>query len=253
MRVVPTLNNDPVVLAQPDKKRTYNKVLFSEVSRRYFFATRILSLFRDNAWKRFTVKRLPVTINGTVLDIATGTGDIATLAAQRWPGCPIIGCDLSLDMMSYIPKLAGRKILLCSQDMTTLGIRSSSISVITAGYALRNAPDLHCTIAECFRALKPGGSAAFLDFSRSPNTILFWFQYRVLRFWGGLWGLILHGNPAVYAYLAESLRLFPDRNTLNFMLIQAGFDNVTSYRRMFGLIEIIIAQKAIKQDFSSLK
>jgi ubiquinone/menaquinone biosynthesis methyltransferase len=238
------LNNDRRVLADPSAKREYNRRLFTVVAPRYFTATRLMSFFRDRAWKRFLVSSLPDRTDGFVLDIATGTGDLAVLAKQRWPDSLVAGCDVSLAMMTVIRQPRSRTALrqIC-QDMAALGFVSESAGIITGGYALRNAPEVAVTLREVNRVLKPGGSAAFLDFSRSPVRVLFFFQYWILRLWGGFWGFLLHGNPSVYAYIAESLRLFPDRNRLYQMMVDAGFCDIVFVRRMAGMVDIIVARK----------
>jgi len=238
------LKNDPAILSRPGAKRNYNRLLFAEVAPKYHRIKRLMSFFMDAVWKKSLISGLPVTIDGRVLDIATGTGDLLALATRRWPAAALVGCDLSLVMLSLArQRVKSDKIMLSCQDMSALAVRSGSMAIITGGYALRNAPDLRTTLAECFRVLKPGGAAAFLDFSRSPNNALFYVQYRLLRLWGGLWGFLMHGNPAVYAYIAESLRLFPDRNALRVMFAGVGFVDISVHSRMFGFIDIIIARK----------
>ena len=238
-----TLKNDPAVLSSPVAKRDYNRRLFAEVAPRYRRITRLMSLFRDAAWKRSLMSSLPANVDGAVLDIATGTGDLLALAACRWPAAGLVGCDLSLAMLSYGHWALGNPLLLTRQDMTVLAVRTGSAAVVTGGYALRNAPDVHATLLECYRALRPGGTAAFLDFSRSPGRFRFAVSYWILRLWGGFWGVLIHGNPAIYAYIAESLRLFPDRNALRAMFADVGFVNISLHGRMGGLIDIIVARK----------
>jgi demethylmenaquinone methyltransferase / 2-methoxy-6-polyprenyl-1,4-benzoquinol methylase len=238
------LTNDRALLSHPGTKRDYNRLLFAEEAPKYYRITRLMSFFRDTAWKEFLISQLPENIDGPVLDIATGTGDLPALAARRWPGAILVGCDISLAMLSHARQPSGNALLLSCQDMASLAIGTRSAAIITGGYALRNAPDIRKTLGECFRVLKPGGTAGFLDFSRSPNAVRFFIGYWILRLWGGFWGLVMHGNPAVYAYIAESLSLFPDRDTLSSLLAETGFVNISFHRRMSGIIDIIVAHKA---------
>jgi ubiquinone/menaquinone biosynthesis methyltransferase len=238
------LNNERRVFADHRSRRDYNRRLFAVVAPRYFAVTRLMSFFRDRAWKRFMVSLLPDRIDGAVLDIATGTGDLAVLAKRRWPNALVTGCDLSVAMMSVKrPPTPDISLPKTCQDMATLGFAAGTAEVITGGYALRNAPDLVVTLREIHRVLKPGGYAAFLDFSKSSDRLIFSCHYWILRFWGGFWGLLLHGNPAVYAYIAESLRFFPDRMRLRTIMVNAGFCNIIFIRRMAGLVDIILARK----------
>jgi SAM-dependent methyltransferase len=119
----------------------------------------------------------------------------------------------------------------------------ASIDICTGGYALRNAPDLAATVAEIARVVRPGGVAAFLDFSRDPRAPVFLVHLMLLRIWGGLWGLLLHGNPRIYGYIAESLARFPDRKLLRALFAAHGFSEKNSCLRMFGMIEIVVFEK----------
>ena len=121
---------------------------------------------------------------------------------------------------------------------------NNSFDVVTGGYALRNAPDLRETLKEINRVLKPGGTAVFLDFSKPFSKLGQALTFFVLTFWGGLWGLLLHGKPAVYVYIAKSLRLFPDRRRFQELLNELGFISIRSRLFYFGLIEIIGFQKS---------
>jgi demethylmenaquinone methyltransferase/2-methoxy-6-polyprenyl-1,4-benzoquinol methylase len=245
----PALKNDPVALRDPDAKREYNRRLFAEVAPRYFAATRLLSLFRDKAWKRCLLARLASAAPAVVLDVASGTGDLALAALRQWPGSLVIGCDLSLAMMAFVNHDArGAEVELTCQDMTALSIASHKVDLVLGGYALRNAPDLPAMLAESFRVLSPGGQAAFIDFARSPHPAVFFAQYWVLRLWGGFWGLVLHGNPAVYAYIAESLRFFPHRRALREMLAAAGYRDIVFIRRMAGLVDLVFARTPLLPD-----
>lgn len=243
MKTTQPLKNDRRVLSEPSLKREYNRALFGVVAPRYFIATRVLSFFRDRAWKRFLIAGAGSAACDRVLDIASGSGDLAALAMAKWPGATVVGADISLAMMFQAKRRKGTENLpLVCTDMSSLAVQSRSIDLVTAGYALRNAPDLSKALDETARVLRPGGTAAFLDFSRSPRRVVFFFQYWILRLWGAFWGFVLHGNPAVYAYIAESLKMFPHRDALRDGMIRAGFRNVVFHRRMAGLIDVITAQ-----------
>src|SRR5262249_29260262 len=132
-----------------------------------------------------------------------------------------------------------------NQDMGSLDVPSESVDIVTGGYALRNAPDLGTTIDEISRILKPGGVAAFLDFSKPGGKIPQKIEYWVLKIWTGLWGTLLHRNHEVYSYIAESLQRYPDRSHLREILRDKGFS--VTYSRLFfgGITELLIAQKKL--------
>jgi len=102
---------------------------------------------------------------------------------------------------------------------------------------------LPLTLREIKRMLKPGGTAAFLDFSRSNNRILQYLQFGLLSFWGKLWGLLLHRNPNVYGYIAESLKSYPTRSERQTLFQQVGLVIRQQKLLFFGFLEIIVLEK----------
>jgi demethylmenaquinone methyltransferase/2-methoxy-6-polyprenyl-1,4-benzoquinol methylase len=132
------------------------------------------------------------------------------------------------------------------QDMTSLGLHNSSCDIVTGSYALRNAPDIRSALREVRRILKEDGTAAFLDFSRSENRVIAAFQHLLLNFWGSVWGILLHGNPAVYSYIAKSLRHFPRRMELRRCINEAGFAVVQSHLFFWGMLELLICRPVVR-------
>jgi demethylmenaquinone methyltransferase/2-methoxy-6-polyprenyl-1,4-benzoquinol methylase len=237
-------------LTDPASKREYNEKLFSPVAEVYPKITRILSFGRDSAWKRALVAALPDLRNARILDIACGPGDLSFLLASRYPDAAITGVDLNSDMLSKaeakrdaLPSAISKRVAFSAGDMNALGFADESFDIVTGGYALRNSPDLNRSLDEIQRLLKPEGTAAFLDFSKSRTPILQAVQVGLLSFWGRLWGRVYHGNPEVYGYIAESLKSFPDQAAFRARLESAGF-TVRLYKAcMFGMLRITLIEK----------
>jgi demethylmenaquinone methyltransferase/2-methoxy-6-polyprenyl-1,4-benzoquinol methylase len=227
-------------LMDPDRKRLYNERLFAVVAPRYDIITRLLSLGRDGAWKRRLVRLLPGRQDCDALDLASGTGDILFALALRYPKGRVVGIDLSPQMISRARRrvVSGRALHIVRASMDQLPFDDEGFDVVTGGYALRNAPDLSRVLAEVARVLRPGGHAVFLDFSRSPNRARWQLERRLLRFWGALWGVLLHRNPEVYAYIARSLAGYPDRTSLAAMLSRSGFVHIRSHALMGGFLAL---------------
>lgn len=237
----------PGDLEAPGRKRLYNERLFTEVAPRYDVITRLLSFGRDGAWKRRLLRLLPETASADCLDLACGTGDLTAMLASRYPTGDIVGVDLNPHMLQRARRrseLRRSGVRLIRASMDSLPFAAGSFDVVTGGYAVRNAPDLSDAFAEIERVLRPGGTVAFLEFSRAPAGPLWGFQYRLLRFWGALWGLLLHGSPEVYAYIARSLAAFPDRRELETALGRAGFVRVRSRALMVGFLALTTCRKA---------
>jgi len=228
----------------PDEKLLLNDRIFTEIASKYDFVTRALSFGRDSAWKRTMMGILPKLQAPVCVDLACGTGDITFLLAEKYTNGIIIGLDLTSSMLqiaTHRNSLANVKFV--QSDICALGLSSNSADVITGGYALRNAPDIRLAIDEIWRTLKPGGTAAFLDFSKPKSKPIQVLEYWMLRTWGSIWGRLLHRSGEVYVYIAESLRTFPDRTSLKQLFLDHGFDFACSQLFYFGVLELLVVQK----------
>lgn len=228
-------------LGDPDRKRAYNQALFTEVAPRYDVVTRALSLGRDRAWKRRLIAALPDENPGLCVDLACGTGDITRMLAARYPGSTVVGIDLTPSMLEIAQRI--EPALACQYrqaDLCDTGLEPGSADVVTGGYALRNAPDLVAGLREVRRVLRPGGVAAFLDFSKPPSSTLQRIEHGLLHGWGGLWGWVLHRDPEVYQYIAQSLGHYPDRRALARMVRDQGFAIAHQQRFFGGIMELLV-------------
>ena len=244
-------------LADARSKLEYNRRLFAVVAGRYDAVTTVLSFGRDRSWKRYLVGSLPEGGVQEALDIACGTGDLTRAVADRYPDARVIGSDLTAEMLARARRnsrrwaagrAAGRPAHLGSVhyemgDMSDLPYEDDSFDLVTAGYAFRNAPDLAAALRSAFRVLRPAGTLAILDFSHADQSGAASLQIGLLRFWGRLWGKLLHDNPEVYGYIAESLRRFPSRRALEGQLRGVGFRRVRSRTFFLGLIAVTFARK----------
>lgn len=228
-------------LHEPRKKKYYNERLFTEVAPKYDLITRILSLGRDAAWKRRLIATLPVRDAPLCVDLACGTGDLSFMLAGKYPRGTVVGLDLTEVMLQIAARRGPPPNLSFSQqDMCVTDLPSGSVDIVTGSYALRNAPELGRALEEIHRILRPGGVAAMLDFSKPPGKVLQFSEYWLLKSWGSVWGLLLHGNPAVYGYIAESLKLFPNRVRLRECVEDRGFRIVECQRFYFGMLELLV-------------
>lgn len=231
-------------LADPAKKRRLNDRLFTVVAPKYDRITGILSFGRDRAWKRQLIASFPERPSPLCLDLACGTGDMAGLFAKRYPSGLVAGVDQNEAMLRLARKRHPQaNVRFFRGDMGRVGLPSASVDFIAAGYALRNAGRLSDALDEVFRLLKPGGMAAFLDFSRPKNEALSKVELKVLSLWGGVWGIAFHRDPAVYGYIAESLAAFPHRDALAAAISELGFE-LRRLRYFFGgIVELRVVAK----------
>jgi len=231
-------------LTTPEGKRSYNREHFDVAAERYDLATIAMSLGRDQAWKRALVAALPAQAAPRCLDLACGTGDICFRLAGRYPDAEILGVDLTEAMLA----LARRRnrhpqvdFLCC--DMNQVPLADGSVDIVTGSYALRNAPDLGAALGEIHRLLRPGGVAAFLDFSKPASPAVQRLQGGLLRYWCGLWGRILSGSFEVHSYIADSLAGYPDRGRFALMLEEQGLRPRLRRRLFGGMLELTLVEK----------
>jgi demethylmenaquinone methyltransferase/2-methoxy-6-polyprenyl-1,4-benzoquinol methylase len=230
-------------LVNPASKRECNRELFTVIAPEYDRVTRPLSLFGDQRWKRIMVQNVPFFRKPVIVDFACGTGDLTGRLAARFADGYVVGADITPAMLRLAKareSQIGTGRVGCSlADMCFPPFKSGSADIVTGGYALRNAPDLPVFLHELHRILRPGGVACFLDFSRPANRLAGRVQYAVLRLWGGLFGLLLHRRPEVYGYIADSLRLFPDRKSLESLIRTCGFEEVATRTFYAGTMAIV--------------
>lgn len=237
---MPLLLNIRANIQTPDKKRRYNQDLFTRVATEYDGATRALSLGRDQTWKRRLVALLPALPAPNCVDLACGTGDLTAGLANRFPQGQVVGVDLTPAMIEVARgRCVQTNVSFRVQDMCRTDIADGWADVVTGSYALRNAPVLDDALQEIRRMLRPGGWAAFLDFAKPPARWRQALQLPLLKAWGGFWGLVLHDGPE-HAYIAESLRQFPDRVALRKKFARHGFKLHTARNCFGGMLEIIV-------------
>ncbi len=232
-------------LSVPERKKRYNELHFGEAAPRYDTATRAMSLFRDAAWKTCLVESLPEVAHPLCVDIACGTGDVSLLLARRYPEGRIVGLDIASPMLG-IARERNRypNLRFLRQDMGAMEFPGGTVDIVTGSYALRNAPDLPRAVDEIRRVLKPGGTAAFLDFSKPRSAVFRIPRHLLLRTWCGAWGLILHGNHEIHGYIATSLAAFPDRGGLLGLFAEKGFVLVRAKRFFLGITELLVFRRA---------
>lgn len=204
------------------------EALFSRIARRYDRANHFLSFNRDKVWRRALLKRAAPKPGERLLDLCTGTADIAIEFAQNCPNLKIIGLDLSSEMLKIAREKLARlhlseRIELLEGNALELPFAENSFEVVTMAFALRNLHDRARGLNEIYRVLAPGGRALILEFSVPQSVFirpayLFYLRYIL----PGLAGR-LTGARAPYEYLRDSILTFPDRTRILAELYEIGF------------------------------
>jgi demethylmenaquinone methyltransferase/2-methoxy-6-polyprenyl-1,4-benzoquinol methylase len=226
-------------IATPGGKQQYVRRLFATIADRYDLITVVLSYGLDRTWKDRLIALAALQADDRVLDLACGTGDILFRAADR--ANVAVGLDLTLRMLQLAA--AKRIAPLINGDMLALPLASGYFNVVTAGYGLRNVPDLGKAIDEIARVLVPGGRFLSLDFNRPEQAWLRAAYLAYLTIVGSTLGLVLHRDADTYRYIPESIRNYPGAAGVARLLEQRGFEQVRVVPLLGGLMAIHSAVK----------
>lgn len=214
-----------VALDDATAKQPWVDWLFRRVARRYDLGNELLSLGMHLRWKRQLVEYANLQPGDRVLDLATGTGDIAYLIAPRVR--EVIGSDINKEMLRVAEEKrppGTSHVTFLEADAAQLPFPDGSFDVVLCSYAGRGFPSWPAVIAEVFRVLAPGGRFLNLDFARPPSR---WWD-ATYRGWlavsGAVLGTLLHGDPQTYVYIPMSMKAYPGQRWLDARLQDQGFE-----------------------------
>ncbi len=236
----------PIQSSDKSKKQQVEE-MFDSISGRYDFLNHFLSLGIDRGWRRKAVKELVAIQPKTILDMATGTGDLALEALSLNPD-KITGVDLSEGMLEVGRKkilTAGHagKIEMLKGDSEHLSFQDNTFDACTVGFGVRNFEHLDQGLREIYRVLKPGAKFVVLEFSKPkafPVKQLYNLYFNAIL---PFWGRYISKNRSAYTYLPESVKHFPDGETFIKHLKDIGFKNTTSRALTFGICSIYTGVK----------
>ncbi|NJL95896.1 MAG: ubiquinone/menaquinone biosynthesis methyltransferase [Anaerolineae bacterium] len=215
------------------------QAMFGRIAQRYDLMNRVMTMGRDLHWRRLMVRELGLPTGATVLDIASGTGDIAFEVRRQYSDATVIAGDFALPMMQVGQRRpAGKSVAWLGADALNLALPEAHFDAVVSGYLFRNVPDIERALAEQFRILKPGGRLATLDSTPPPPGPLRPFILVHLKFAIPLLGRIISPDPDAYAYLPASTLRFKTPEDLAQLMYGAGFVNVRYQRLMFGTMAV---------------
>lgn len=221
--------------------------MFDNISPRYDFLNHFLSMGIDIRWRKKAIRMLKKQEPKIILDIATGTADLAIEAMSLKPES-IIGIDLSEGMLQKGRiKIAEKKlesfISLRKGDSENLPFNDQYFDAITVAFGVRNFENLEKGLKEMYRVLKPGGSLVVLEFSKPkgfPIKQLYGFYFKYLL---PVMGKMISSDNSAYSYLPESVKAFPDGKPFLQILENCGFSNCIAHSLSFGIASIYKAEK----------
>ena len=227
-----------------EQKASMVAEVFHSVAAKYDVMNDLMSMGIHRAWKRFTLGASGVRAGDKVLDIAGGTGDITALMSQRvGPTGKVVLADINASMLQVgRAKLRDRGVVgnvdYVQANAEMLPFPDQYFDVITIGFGLRNVTDKSKALASMFRILKPGGRLLVLEFSKPQYewlaSIYDIYSFKILPKMGEL----VANDSDSYQYLAESIRMHPDQDTLADMMRDVGFEEVNYFNLTGGIVAL---------------
>ncbi len=231
-----------------ETKKSQVRTMFDRIAPRYDLLNHLLSLNIDRVWRRHVVQIVGRKSPQTLLDAATGTGDLAVDLARGIPQARIRAVDLSEGMLDVArQKIAARKldgrIALSVEDAEKLTLDDASVDAVTVAFGVRNFGDIDAGLREFHRVLKPQGQVVILELSRPRNRLFRrLFEHYFHKLLPRIGGLVSHDRRA-YEYLPASVSAFPAPERFVEMLEQAGFGDCRARSQTFGIAQIYTGVK----------
>ena len=222
--------------------------MFDNIAPKYDLLNHTLSMSIDRVWRRRVVGEVRRAKPGRILDVATGTGDLAIAMARRIRDVQVLGVDLSEQMLAVARrKIEARgvdgRIVLDRGDAERLAVADASVDGATGAFGVRNFGDLGAGLRELARTIKPGGKVVILEFSRPRNRVFRalyeFYSYKILPRIGGL----VSRDKRAYEYLPASVGEFPAPEEFMAMMARAGFRNCRARSQSFGIAQIYIGER----------
>ncbi|MDL2268151.1 ubiquinone/menaquinone biosynthesis methyltransferase [Desulfovibrio sp. OttesenSCG-928-G15] len=224
--------------------------LFSHIAGGYDLLNKILSFGFDALWRAKladAVRPFPLKSTSRILDLAAGTLEVSLALAKRYPNRSILAMDFCRPMLVRgVPKLAksrNRKIYPVTADARHLPLPDASVDAVTIAFGLRNIRPREEAYAEALRVLTPGGKLCVLEFGSAQDRILFGTYNFYLQHLLPKIGRLFSRDKAAYAYLAETVILYPGADALSSEMQTAGFSQVRYTKHTGGIVVLHIGEK----------
>ena len=216
------------------ERSKYVQSMFTKIAHRYDVMNRLMTGGQDIRWRKQVIKLAQLKPNASLLDLGTGTGDLAREALLQEPLAKVTAADFTIEMMRVGKKSGGLQF--SAADALNLPFKDSTFDAVVSGFLMRNVTDIQQALKEQYRALKPGGRVIILDTTRPKKNILSPFIWIHMHFIIPTVGGLLSGERDAYNYLPDTTENFLTAEQLASRMIAAGFKKVDFKRLMFGTI-----------------
>lgn len=223
-------------------KKEYIQKMFAGISHRYDFLNSLLSLGRDKYWRCFAAALLP---SGYILDVCSGTGDVAIEVSKK---SNVVASDFCEEMLQLcVRKLKKQNIenICCLQsDAENLSFKDETFNGAIVAFGIRNVADIKKALSEMSRVVKKGGKVVILEFSlpesRVFKSIYYLYFQRILP----LIGALISKRKGAYSYLPSSVMAFPERNEFVELMKKSGMSDIEFYDLTFGIVTVYAGVKS---------
>lgn len=223
------------------ERAAYVQNMFTRIARRYDLMNRLMTGGQDIRWRQQVIQLAQLKPNSRLLDLGTGTGDLAREAVAQFPQAKVIAADFTLEMMRVGQKQG--PLNFSSADALSLPFRDSVFDAVVSGFLMRNVIDLQKALQEQHRVLKKGGRMVILDTTRPKKNLFSPFIWLHMHVIIPLLGRLLTGSSDAYRYLPETTEGFVTAENLAARMASVGFRKVGYQRLMFGTIAIHWGEK----------
>ena len=223
------------------ERAAYVQNMFTRIARRYDLMNRLMTAGQDIRWRRRVVQLARLGPRASLLDLGTGTGDLAREALTQFPQSKVVAADFTLEMM-HVGQKRG-PLDFSSADALRLPFPDSCFDAVVSGFLMRNVIDLQKALQEQHRVLKKGGRIVILDTTRPKKNFFSPFIWLHMHVVIPLLGRLLTGNSDAYRYLPETTEGFVTAENLASRMAAIGFKKINFERFMFGTIAIHWGEK----------
>jgi len=240
-------------LPPPERKASYVREMFSRIARHYDLMNRLMTFGRDRVWRRYAVEQaIPASSHkgqaGRILDVATGTGELALEVLRQHSDLQVVGLDFVPEMLAQAQQKAvdaGTAVDLLAGDALRIPFTDGTFDAIVTGFALRNVTNIPAAFSEMARVTRSGGRIACLEIAK-PRLPLFchlyaFYFFRLVPLLGG-W---IAGQRLAYTYLPHSLTTFLTPDEIATVMGQAGWHDVSYRRLMLGTVVLHVGVREL--------
>lgn len=224
-----------------NERAKYVQGMFTRIAKRYDIMNRLMTGGQDIRWRKKVIELARLSNKASLLDLGTGTGDLARDAQSQFPKAKIIAADFTLEMMRVGQKTS--PLNFSTADALKLPFGDSSFDAVISGFLMRNVIDLNQALKEQYRVLKNRGRIVILDTTRPKKNLFSPFIWLHMHFVIPTLGGLLTGSRDAYRYLPETTEGFVTAESMAARMAAVGFKKINFQRFMFGTIAIHWGEK----------